>query len=98
MDDSSDSDDDARRGTLLLADALSRFFRSGAIEGPPRGVSGSNPRRETVLCLALRQGHYFIRSGKSGCWLWFRGARAVRDVASSPRQGDGPAPAQRKRS
>ena len=27
MDDSSDSDDDARRGTLLLADALSDAFR-----------------------------------------------------------------------
>ena len=48
------------------------------MKGPAR-VSRSRPRRETVLCLALRQGHCFIRSGKSGCWVWFSGARAVRE-------------------
>ena len=96
MDDSSDSDDDARRGTLLLADALSDAFAARDRRAPAR-VHRSSESSETFLCLALRQGYCFIRSGKSGRGFWYRGARAVRDGTSSTRQGDGPALYSRRR-
>ena len=92
MDDSSDSDDDARRGTLLLADALSDAFAARDRRAPRGSIDLASVARP-FLCLALRQGYYFIRSGESGRGLWFRGARAVRDGTSSTRQGDGAASA-----